>query len=365
MSREVGDIALAGCISVISVTGTLLNSLALVYFVSARHQSRNSVYFKNIYSLIAVTDIIICSTLFPVIEAALRPARAGHLFNIPWFCDLWGALWTCAPIISIFLIAMLSVSRLLTIMFPTFQLKLRFSLSIPAGYIITLLVLFLILFYCRTLYVIYRPEWLSCYPAVFPAQTDPDTLVAPQDMERGLVVTFIFSCIPGLSIVPISITSVLSIIYLRRSAATAADLNSSAQHQNSATFTVVMVTTLYIVCNVPYSLMVFGSVIFNMFTSPDHHVTVHTYNVADVYNNHFLLNYGYFGIFYLSISLNSALNPLLYMWRMEDFRSWVKNKITRRNHWTRANRCNKIYPVLSPGTSSERSTKPRAEDGWE
>ena len=329
LSFQVADIALGGFLCSISAAGAIGNFVALFYFLQRRADSSNSRYCKQIYSIIALVDLSICLTLFPIIEAAFREDRNGVFFGNSMFCDVWGMLWTGLPIMSIFLIAMLSVSRLLVIIIPTIRLKFAVSWCVPAGAALALTVLNLTLFHTKSMFVVYHPEWLACYPTVFPAQTEPTKLVGPEDIKRGLIQAALFFFLPGILIIPISISGILSVVCLRRSANISARMNSSTRRQNAATVTILLVTMLYFLFNLPLSLTVLGALVMNHVMSRNSsslQVTVHEYNSAKFWDIPVLNYYGCFVVFYLCISLNSLCNPIMYLYRMDGFKKWIRNK---------------------------------------
>ena len=328
------DLYLGGVLCTISVVGSLTNLFSLIYFCNIAAQNRNSLFFKRLYGLICAVDFMICFTLFPMIDAAFSPDRLGTLFGCTWFCQSWGILWSYLPIVSIFLVAVLSVSRLLLLMVPTLSLNPAVVWWLIGVYSTGLLTLILSLFFSQTFSMIYRPEWMACSPSVFNQDTNPDDLIQPGDVGRGIVITVLFSFLPGLAIVPISVSGVLSVIYLRRSAAVARNItNSAAQQQHSATVSVITVTLLYVVLNIPFSLTVFAGIILNISLSRDTtaKVTVHDYNTASLTDNPGINNYSYFVIFYLFICLNSFLNPLMYLWRMSGYRIYVNKFLKRKD----------------------------------
>ena len=101
-------VILIGC-TLVGVTG---NSFALQYFVFQK-KDRPNVY--PIYIAISVTDIIICITALPV-AVTLINNRSNILFGNNTFCSVWGAVWLILETYSVFLVAILSISRTLTLL---------------------------------------------------------------------------------------------------------------------------------------------------------------------------------------------------------------------------------------------------------
>ena len=344
-----GDIVLGCLLTCISIVGVVCNSVALTYFLNIRPNKANNRYIRKIYSIISVVDLVVCATLFPIIEAAFQKDRGGVLFKTPWFCDVWGMLWTGLPIMSMFLIALLSVSRLLVIIRPTLELEVAVSWVVPLCYATSLLLLIVSMFYSRSMFVVYRPEWLACYPAVFPAHTDPDMLITHDDIQRGVVLSTLFFVIPGVSIIPVSVSAVMSVVYLRMSARAAHRMAASSRHHDAATVTILLVTLLYVLFNIPFSLTVLGGLVINHAMSRDtpEQVTVHSYNTADLWDSRAINNYLCFVVLYLCISLNSLCNPIMYLYRMKRFKTWVKTKLG----------------LVKPATSKEILTKKETIEG--
>lgn len=329
------DKLLGGLFSTILVIGGLTNCLSCHYFWTSNTHNRNSLFFKRLYVLISLVDSTICLTLFPMIDAAVSSGRQSTLFGTQWFCEVWGLLWIYLPIVSVFLIAMLSISRLLLLIFPTLRFNPRSVWWMFGGYSAGLLTLIVFLYFARIVHFFYRPEWMSCSTSVFHPDTNTSDLVLAGDIKKGVLITALFSTLPGLSIVPIAAAGILSLVYLRRSAIVAGNtLNASGQQQQSATVSVITVTLLYVILNLPFFFTVLSGMLLNVAllgdTDKEITFTVQDYNTAKVTDSPIINNYSYLVIFYLLISLNSFLNPLVYFWRMTGYRKYVKKLMRRK-----------------------------------
>ena len=355
------DKFLGGLFSTILVIGGFTNCLSIHYFWTTNTHNRNSLFFKRLYVLISWVDSTICLTLLPIIDAAVSSERQGSLFGMRWFCEVWGVLWSYLPIVSVFLIAVLSISRLLLLIMPTLRFKPGSVWWIFGGYSAGLLTLIISLYFTKIVNFVYRPEWMSCSASVFHPDINTSDLVRPGDIERGVLITALFSTFPGLSIVPISAAGILSLVYLRRSAAVAGNaLNASGRQQRSATVSVITVTLLYVVLNLPFFFTVLSGIFMNVMlmrkTEKEITFTVQDYNIAKVSDNPLFTNYTYLIIFYLLISLNSFLNPFMYYWRMNGYRKYVKKLIKRNQRKVRREvmglQMQNSRPAKAKGTSS-------------
>ena len=122
-TRSLLDLLLAVLCIFCMLLGIPGNLLALVHFISelcklgTHHSTNKRAFFTDMYLVIAVCDLLICSTIFAQIEAYLT-GREPRVFGNQVFCWAWGLLWEVLPYYSVFLVGSLSISRLLTLLYP-------------------------------------------------------------------------------------------------------------------------------------------------------------------------------------------------------------------------------------------------------
>ncbi|KAL5258594.1 hypothetical protein ACHWQZ_G009165 [Mnemiopsis leidyi] len=100
------------------VLGTGLNVLVLVYFLTKREASNS----RFLYLCINSVDITICGLSFLSAVTAFKGGSAA-LLQHPIVCTCHGMLWNIAPRLSIFLIAVLSISRTLSLIYPLRKMR--------------------------------------------------------------------------------------------------------------------------------------------------------------------------------------------------------------------------------------------------
>ena len=92
--------------------GTPLNLLSLYYFCRKPKHLSTLVYIP-----ITLVDLLICLLAGPVAYSYLTEREPG-IFSFLVFCQLWGTLWNATARLSVFLVAVLSISRTLSMRYP-------------------------------------------------------------------------------------------------------------------------------------------------------------------------------------------------------------------------------------------------------
>ncbi|KAL5260738.1 hypothetical protein ACHWQZ_G010778 [Mnemiopsis leidyi] len=118
------DTVLSVVYMVCSVVGIPGNVLAVLFFHQDVSSSKRKEFFRLIFLLIAYINLATCLTLPPVVEVLFREGRSetGALFGRSWFCWSWGILWEFIPFYSVFLLGVMSISRMCTLLFPLKEL---------------------------------------------------------------------------------------------------------------------------------------------------------------------------------------------------------------------------------------------------
>ena len=115
-----------------------------------------------------------------------------------------------------FLVGMLSVSRLAVLRYPHRNLSPTLAYAVPSTCILVMLAVSLGLIASGTMFTGYTPEWLVCTPMRF-SLVDTSRFLTRRDLVNGIVLFAIYNLIPGLSILPISVSFALSLLLLKRS----------------------------------------------------------------------------------------------------------------------------------------------------
>ena len=105
-----------------SFLGIVTNIVSVCYFLSMKPRNPNNEFFRRLYSIISLNDILLCISVIPVIEATFSEDRQGKLFNNYDFCSFWAAFQFVTFQMSVILLTILSLSRLVLIRNPRVRL---------------------------------------------------------------------------------------------------------------------------------------------------------------------------------------------------------------------------------------------------
>ena len=290
---------------VIQVPGTIFNIISVVFFWKQSPEKKNRLYFKRLYLMVSTVDLLICSTVFPMIYVHLSGRKAGA-FGYEWFCYSWGVVWEVLPHLSVFLVAVLSFSRMLLILFPFRTFSTTPVLLTIALYILFILGRILIPILLKISTVTYISYISYCF--IWQAEELYQFLQVVPTLEL-LVPIF-----------PVSISIVITVIKLKRG-------SKFGRHriQYAACVTVVMVTLLYILLNIPvfinyiyYTIWLISSLHLHYSSAKQDYISYLEY-----YGTNFLFNYSWGITYVLLVGLNSLFNPFIYFSRISYFRKHV------------------------------------------
>ena len=286
------------------------------YFVFQR-KDLPSVYF--IYTAITMTDISICSSVIPVI-ISLVCNRDPMVFGNDAFCTLWGGFWRVLQTFSVFLVAVLSITRTLSLLnVPLNNSKVLVIIFSYAGF---LLVRHIMLVAVGEEYYVYAEEnSVYCWPT--------------SDNQRiEEAISFSLSIQLALPILPIVISCKISTYILLSSAQI--QTSSGKDKKREATITIVIVTFVYIVLNIP----VFANEVVFLIHSLGHDAYPGRY-----YSSTIMYYYSWTTTTVVSVALNSAINPIIYFCRMKRFRVYTEESIVSKVVSDMYSHVKELYPT--------------------
>ena len=304
----------------ISVLGCLFNVISFLYFKSLKSRSGNKEFFKRLYMIITLTDFSICLTALASVDAALSPDRNGHLHS-GYLCVVWCLLWSVLPQVSIFLVGMLSVARLCLLRNIKRNLHPNVAVVLPLACFFFSVAVWAGLYVSEVLYSQYFQSVLLCSPSPFDPFESPQLNVTRSERLVAIWGTFLFNLTPGLSVIPISVSFVLSLLLLKQSRQLASSMRSSTKRHRDASKTVVIVTLVYLLCNTPYTVTIALKFARRLANLNGEVITREEY--LDAYFALASGRKGYAGYvvtFVVLVSLNSVMNPIVYFWRVRHFR---------------------------------------------
>ncbi|KAL5266616.1 hypothetical protein ACHWQZ_G003851 [Mnemiopsis leidyi] len=330
--------------------GLVLNTMTIPYFYHHRKQ-----FTSLLYLLISITDILVLVSCFPNAVSLLH-RKAIMLFRSKVVCVLSGFIFNIASRMSVFLIAMLSVARAVQLMFPFTHIKSSIIVGLSFAYL--LLNVFLaglpLVFSKNTYY--YVELFAQCSWGLnelsFVNSTNStlwygmtySTIILPW-LVPGLVV--VLSCIASVSVLlksnilrrrlrknSKSIRKHFEVRNKWSSSCTTETATVKSQHgspthlkngrresggsattsTSKATVTIVIVTALYVIFNMPCWL------VYCYLLSTGFDSQTWTKNLSfkmDQLQLMFIL------VGRVSVALNSAANPVVYLCRMDLLREML------------------------------------------
>ena len=268
------------------------NCLALKYFI--QNKKRN---LSNCLYIIACC-IDVCSSIIALPAAAgLWNGRNPGILGTPIICTTWYYSLMMLQLTSIFVVMLLSVSRAIVIVFPFFKVNKRAVLSSIVGY------------------VVYQSAWnVSRYfdsggasfyyiPAAYCLSLSKGAL----DTAFNIDFTICLAAPPF-----IVFSALLVVIFKFRGDNGISETSQRNNRQSSLTIT--FFAALFLFCNHPSFL----NQTMYIYTNVQNHIYP-----GPIYSNNFMYFYSWIISTCFCTVLNAALNPVLYFWRMKNFRSWI------------------------------------------
>ena len=327
------EVAIGILLCVCCVAGLLFNVTSCIYFFKNSGKNKNACYFQRIYQVISLLDFLVCLTLFPFIDAAFSKDRQGALLTTTSVCEVWTMLWKVLPEMTTFMVAFVSVSRLLLLISPQKIFQPILGWLVPVVYCICSASFKCILRVLGITKAHYLTIIMFCdYINDFGENAAPDYIPTSQEWGWDICLKALTCIQIGMTVIPITLSCGLSVIYLYKSNqivnSSTSRKKGSPSRQNAATVTVIIFTFVYIIFNIP----VLGFYIY--LTKWTSNVERGNMTLRDIlisqqvyFNTTFLRLYivPLFGVCFNS--LNSVVNPVVYYIRMMPFKNFVDEKI--------------------------------------
>ena len=324
------DCASASVLSVASFLGIVTNFVSLCYFLSMKPRNSNNEFFRRLYSIISLNDILLCISVIPVIEAAFSEDRKGKLFNNRDFCSIWFVLQFVTFHMSMVLLTILSLSRLLLIRNPRVRFNPCCAYIMPGTFLAGYTTLFIGYKTSKLVDVIYIAEMMQCKCMGTFVATNSSTLLYSQEDRTVAGVLLAAECgMSSLGYLTVCISVVASLLYLAKSKK--AEVKSF--HQPRAAVTVILMTLLFIVFN---TLAVMVNLYFMLDWAVLNPVEMGTTTVGEVLirfssnvfkDSRILSQYAIFFTTTFGACLNSAMNPGIYYFRLQAYQKFVHQLI--------------------------------------
>ena len=270
--------------------------LQLTYLISTKGHSLVSTLFLSVCAV----DLVILITHLPV-TASLVMSRSPLLFSSELFCKMWGVVWYTASRLSVVLIALLSITRSLCLIRPFAQPpKSRHMIIV----ILAALALLVIINGAPVL-LGGRYEFESTASLPVPANFD---IISDSIYPFFLLLPFL--------VITISCgVSIAAIRYHRHNSTT------DTQKQG-ATTTIILLTSLYLVCNVPEIMFLAGFVIQQAGLDTESLFDFLSVFLLPISDSHVYAHLFVFAV-NVSVPVNSTANSLLWIYRSQGMRAWM------------------------------------------
>ena len=277
-----------------TLLGTAANVLALKYFFT-----KNNVFF-NAFKMVALSDIFICllSTFYGL---SLVAKRAPLLLANATFCFSWNVAWKGVVRFSLHLVAIQSILRTLKICRPLTALPKHISTVLVS---LDLIIISSVIFSSRTKFTpVYTESYASCIEHNI---TESSSATVNLRWQIGVI---FYTAFPYPIIATCCMLCLVKL--LRGSKVAAAQKKGRAHHRNQSMISLLVFSSTGLILNAasfgPLSMRASFYEGFN------------TDNGTQVW---FLL-YGNIVFRQILTTLNSVMNPFIFLWRMPEFRQKV------------------------------------------
>ena len=268
------------------------NVIALEYFLSTRKDVPTCIYI-----FVTITDMLICLTVIPVASSFVNQRKA-MMFGEEIVCTVWGVVWKILPYFSVFLVCVLSITRSIILLRPLTKINKKLIVTIITLYVIYLITRTTLPLATHYSYFEYDEHDVYC--------SDVETV------DRWDNAQALFQLIElAFPVIPVLISCVTSTVVVLYSMRISKQNNSVNSTKRKATVTILIVTIVYIIFNIP----VFVQYVIKSI------IKFHDYSYKSTYYSSTTMKYYSWNVtLVLCVVLNSTLNPFIYFFRMEQFK---------------------------------------------
>ncbi|KAL5265660.1 hypothetical protein ACHWQZ_G006397 [Mnemiopsis leidyi] len=288
------DLVIAVICFVSFVVGVPANVISLKYFLRKNYYNSTCIYIA-----VVILDILTCVMVLPV-GLSLAADRKSLLFSSQTFCCVWGITWEFIPYYSVFLVFCLSTLRTFNLLKPFVIVRRRTVIGVMIFYAVFLIgrqLLGVALGYSD---YEYQQDSGYCWNHI------NDTRYQVSDV--------IFSSLQlAFPIIPITASCITSTSIMIFSARATRVSTVLTKMKREATTTIIIVTLVYIVFNLPVFLNYIRYIVAVYFTDKEF--------LDGDDSSEFLQKYIWLLTYVITVTLNSLVNPFVYLFRMRRFRS--------------------------------------------
>lgn len=346
------EILLASILITTSLIGIISNILAFCYFKKTSPRSHNGVFFKKLYQIIIVTDLVICLSSFASVEALFSENRQGLLLTNHVFCRGWLIFWWVVSQNSIILITTLSGSRLYVLRRVQCKLKLYLPYLIPVVSSLYCFGVIGLLAGLKMLDVQYLPQYLTCALLMFDPSLPDSQIIPTQTFWIFMGIMIGVNIMTSTSFFIICSTFITTIVHLKNTVTRSSNICGSTKRHFEAAKTVVIVTIVYLVFIIP-AMAIFAKMTIKMFMMDLEKLTVkalvEVILTKPIGDNYYLNNYLPPITNIMFVIMNSMVNPIVYFTRISGMRRFVLELFGYRQ--------NQINPTSTENTGTRETAE--------
>eukprot|EP00116_Pleurobrachia_bachei_P007382 sb/3467644/ len=232
MAQDTTDSVFAAICIICCLIGLPCNLIALRFFIRKTRDIPTIIYLA-----IAATDLATSLLVLPV-GISMAMERQSVMFGSPFFCSVWGFTWELIPYYSVFLVFALSAFRTFALLRPMKQMRRRVVWRVLIGYLVFLIGRQLIGIFAG--YSHYEYEAFSGYCWNHINYTNWQ--------HTDAFFSFFQLAFP---IIPITVSCILSTCVIYRSLSVSSTQEYVQRTKRKATVTIIIVTGVYILFNLP------------------------------------------------------------------------------------------------------------------
>ena len=301
------------------LVGTSLNLICLSFFLRKRGSAINLLFIFVSATDLSLSFIMIFSAVSAFTEG--RPLAFGNKL----FCNMWGLVWHTGCGFSIYLMAVLALTRWFGLARPFTRFKKRYvAASILTYLFIQVFKSTMNYWYMRESYV-YNAEFLGC--SVSNINVEHITT-----LDKVLyTLLYVFEVLlPGIPAFVFSIATFLDLLgkdkLLQKSSCRRSERSSESdgntpvagdwRKKRHATVTILILLSTYLLLNVWFWLLTLGDAFFIFSDKSLDYTTMWNGDVNSYYMT-------YYAIYIHTVVLNSSANAIIYVLRLKGIRAYI------------------------------------------